>query len=130
MNSGTLYTSYFARIKQGKGIKLSVARFNPKWLKDGDIDEWFKDLAPSVSLLNDYKNGKCNWDGYTIRYNKELRDGYLSDARVNRMIETIRSMLHNGKDVTIYCYEKSSDNCHRHLIGELFTEMLYEVKEI
>lgn len=130
MNKGTLYTSYFAKLKQGKGIKVSIARFNPKWLKNEHIDDWFVDLAPSIELLNDYKNDKCNWDEYENRYNKELRDGYLVDAKINRMIETIRNLLNNGKDITVYCYEKPTDNCHRHLLGQVFKELGFEVKEI
>lgn len=127
---GTLYTSYFARIKQGNGIKISVARFNPKWLNQGDIDEWFRDLAPSIELLNDYKNNKIDWEQYTERYNKSLIEGYFTNPRINKMVRTIESLLNNGKDVTIYCYEKPSDNCHRHLIGQSFKKMGFEVKEI
>ena len=127
---GTLYTSYFAKIKQGKGHKISVARFNPKWLNQRDIDEWFRDLAPSVELLNDYKNNKIDWKQYTERYNKYLTEGYFTNPRINKMVCTIESLLNNGKDVTIYCYEKPSDNCHRHLIGKSFRKMGFEVKEI
>ncbi len=28
-NKGTLYISYFAKINKGKGVKLSIARYNP-----------------------------------------------------------------------------------------------------
>lgn len=127
---GTLYTSYFARVKQGKGFKISVARFNPKWLNQGDINEWFRDLAPSVELLNDYKNNKIDWEQYTERYNKSLIEGYFTNPRINKTICTIEDLLNNSKDVTIYCYEKPSDNCHRHLIGQYFRKMGFEVKEI
>lgn len=127
---GTLYTSYFAKIKQGKGIKISVARFNPKWLNPTDIDEWFRDLAPSIDLLNNYKNGKINWNEYTKRYNEYITEGYFTNPIINKMICTIENTLDNGRDITIYCYEKPTDNCHRHLLGNVFRDMGYEVKEI
>lgn len=127
---GTLYTSYFAKIKQGRGFKISVARFNPKWLDKNDIDNWFRDLAPSIDLLNDYKNNRISWEEYTERYNEYLSEGYITNPMINKMFHTIENILNNGEDVTIYCYEKSSDNCHRHLIGNIFSGLGYEVKEI
>lgn len=130
MRTGKLYTSYFTRIKQGKGIKISIARYNPKWLNTNEIDEWFRDLAPSIELLNDYKYKGISWEEYEVRYIAWLKYAYLSNPTVSKMFNSICSILDSGEDVTLYCYEKATDNCHRHLLGKLMEYIGYEVEEI
>lgn len=124
---GTLYTSYFSKIKQGKGIKLSVARYNPKWLKEGDIEGTLINLAPNKVLLNKYKYKGLTWDEYTQEYYKQLSN-YNSDVQAD--LYALETLLNTGEDVTIYCYEKSTDNCHRHLLAKLFKDKGFEVEEI
>lgn len=128
--AGTLYTSYFANVKNGKGIKISVARFNPKWLSSKDVKYWFRDLAPSINLLNDYKANKINWNDYYCEYSGWLTDACLNNRRVKHMISSIENLLIDNTDVTIYCYEKPDDNCHRHIIAELFSKKGFKVMEI
>lgn len=127
MRKGVLYTSYFSKLKQGKGIKLSIARFNPRWLKEGDIEGTLVNLAPSIELLNDYKYKNLSWEDYTQRYYKQLTD---YDRDIDADFYALKTLLNRGEDVTIYCYEKSSDNCHRHLLAKLFEDIGFEVKEI
>lgn len=127
MKIGTLYTSYFAKLKKGVGIKISIARYNPKWLKNDDIKGTLVNLAPNRELLNDYKYKGISWNEYTKRYKKQIE---TFDRDIQGDLYTLKTLLNNGEDVTIYCYEKSSDNCHRHILGDIFKEMGYEVKEI
>lgn len=124
---GTLYTSYFSKIKQGKGIKLSVARYNPKWLKEGDIEGTLINLAPNKALLNKYKYKGLTWDEYTQEYYKQLST-YNRDIQAD--LYALETLLNVGEDVTIYCYEKSTDNCHRHLLAKLFKDKGFQVEEI
>ena len=124
---GTLYTSYFSKTKQGKGIKLSVARYNPKWLKEGDIEGTLINLAPNKVLLNKYKYKGLTWDEYTQEYYKQLSN-YNRDVQAD--LYALENLLNTGEDVTIYCYEKSTDNCHRHLLAKLFKDKGFEVEEI
>ena len=127
---GTLYTSYFAKLKQGKGTKISIARYNPRWLKSADIDCWYQELAPTRQLLNDYKYNGLNWTDYSLIYKDYISKGYISSLFIRTQIDSIAKLLDNGIDVTLYCYEKPTDNCHRHLLGDMFREIGYEVKEI
>lgn len=127
MNKGILYTSYFAKINKGKGIKLSVARYNPKWLKKGDIEGTLINLAPSKELLNKYKYENLSWDKYTEYYLDQIN---TYDRNVQADLHTLTTLLNQGHDVTVYCYEKSNDNCHRHILGEKFRSMGFDVEEI
>lgn len=69
-------------------------------------------LGPSWGLLNDYKNGKIDWDGYVERFKQEMNnERCMAEMRkIKRMSET--------KDVYLICYEKSG-NCHRHILKEM-----------
>lgn len=121
---GILYTSNFAKIKNAKGIIISVARFNPKWLpKDKYI--WFKNLAPSKDLLKNYKDNKIDWEEYIPIYYEGLNNLFSKYE-----IHKIKKYLNSGQDVTILCYERSEDNCHRHLLANLFKDLGYYIEEI
>lgn len=123
---GKLYTSYFAKLKYGKGYKISIALYNPKWITEKHIDFWFKELAPDKLLLNDYKYRGISWDEYTNRYFNSIK----SKGKGKLEIGSIKKLLDKGHDITIYCYEKPGDNCHRHLLGKMFMDMGYEVEEL
>ena len=73
MKQGILYTSYFAKFKKGVGNKISIARFNPKWLNSSELSAWCDSLAPSKELLNDYKYKGISWGEYTTRYYNEIK---------------------------------------------------------
>ena len=126
MVSGILYTSYFSKIKNGIGDKISIARFNPKWLNENELFAWCSSLAPSKELLNAYKYNRLTWEEYTKRYLKEIEES----EKAQMDFSSICVHLINGKDITLYCYEKPSDNCHRFLLAELFKQKGFKTKEI
>ena len=124
---GILYTSYFAKLNKGIGTKASVTQYDPKWLdfKKYNIKRSLG-LAPSKELLYDYKYNNLSWSEYRQRY---IREG-LNNKYFQTDIKMIKYLLDKGENVTIYCYEKSTDNCHRHIIAEIFREHGYKSKEI
>lgn len=122
--TGTLYTSYFAKVKYGKGHKFSIARYNPKWLNNSMIENTLINLAPSSNLLWRYKNNSVNWEEYTKEYQIQL----VTNGK--QELKNIEHMLMKGENVTLYCYEKPSDDCHRHIIADYFSARGYKVKEI
>ena len=126
MNTGKLYTSYFAKFKNGIGKKISIARFNPRWIPESELSVWCHSLAPSKELLNDYKYWRLSWEEYTTRYINQINNS--KQAQMD--ISSICVSLNYGEDITVYCYEKSSDNCHRHLLAEIFKEKGFEVSEL
>jgi uncharacterized protein YeaO (DUF488 family) len=70
-------------------------------------------LSPSWKLLRDYKDGKIDWNRYTLRVRAEM-----ADAECREEIKRIWD-LSQKKDVFLVCYEKDSENCHRHILIEL-----------
>lgn len=69
-------------------------------------------LSPSWKMLNEYKAKKINWDGYIVRFVKEM-DNPVSRAEMLRIGELART-----KDVYLVCFEKKG-NCHRFLLVDM-----------
>ena len=98
-------TSYFANISNVK-TPVSISRFSPKWY----IGPEFKELAPSTRLLLDYKSEIINDDEYVRRFSREF-----AKLDPQTVYKTLISLY--GDDVTLLCYEKPGDFCHRHIVS-------------
>ena len=119
-----IYTGYFAQIKkyQAAGLTpISIARWTPKWF-DG---ETFIAVAPSVDLLNKYKNGLASVSDYTVRYNADL-----AELDRTQSLKTLVDAAVNGRDVVFCCYEKIGDFCHRNLFADYMNKTYgYDITE-
>lgn len=95
-----IYTSYFSNADKIPNTlrKLSIST-SKKVTLDGRIGE----LAPTWTLVQNYKNGTINSTEYTIQYNKQLEK--LDPAIV-------------PDNCVLFCYEKPGDFCHRHLVAQ------------
>lgn len=108
-----LYTSYFANINHLNSagiIPIAISRSIPKWY-DGLV---YKKLAPSYSILNEYKIYH-DTKRYTERYRKEVLT-WLDISSIILDIETLVGF--QNKDVCFICYESPEKFCHRHIISE------------
>lgn len=73
-------------------------------------------LSPSWDLLNDYKDGKINWDGYVERFKKEM-DNELCITQMMQIKEMAKI-----KDVYLICYENRYP-CHRFLLIDMINKL-------
>ncbi|MBE0522582.1 MAG: DUF488 family protein [Candidatus Methanoperedenaceae archaeon] len=73
-------------------------------------------LSPSWNLLNDYKNGKIDWNGYKKRFLEEM-DNEACRVEMHELWELSRT-----RDVYLVCFEKEG-HCHRFLLLELINKM-------
>ena len=103
-------TSYFANRRVIN--KLSISRFSPNWYSGPEL----KILAPSSKLLRLYKSGQVDAEEYTHIFNKQLSNLDCKDV--------YNQILSYGKDVSLLCYEKPSDFCHRRLVAMWIEEEL------
>lgn len=133
---GRFFTSYYPRIKDGRGIKICISQFPPKWLKEGeDYDFWMPELAPTTGDLMDYKHGKMSLEKFKQKY----EDNVLSLPPARHKLKLIRNFLNKGHDVTVYCYEVpkkyASEKhpykyCHREELRDYFSLIGYESEEL
>lgn len=81
----------------------------------------------------DYKYRNLSWGRYTERYLKQLSNfyRYKDDKLQTRSdLKQLLEWLDNGEDITLYCYKKSGDKCHRYILGDLIKSFGYKVEEI
>jgi len=75
-------------------------------------------LAPSWDLLNDYKAGKVDCDGYIRRFTVEMMTNPEAIKEMRRIKELVKT-----KNVRLICYEKEYP-CHRYILIELINELI------
>lgn len=104
-----MYTSYFRQIDNIKN-PLSICGKAPHWY----VGPEFKRLAPKYWFFEKYKKGEFNEEQYTYHFKKDV----LEPLNCQRLYTYLVNMY--GDDVTLLCYEKPGDFCHRHIVSEWF----------
>ena len=105
-----IYTSYFANLRNIPDdiVPISICGKAPDWY-DG---LQYKKLAPKWWFFKVWKNTKDN-NYYIENFYKEV----LNKLSAMDVVADLYCKS-AGKDVTLVCYEKPSDFCHRHLVAD------------
>lgn len=103
------------------GTRILITRYYPRGVRKGHFDEWVRELAPSVELLKGYKEGKINQEQFTMQFFSQI----YSNIDSLEAIQSISEMARHG-NVTLLCYERDGDFCHRYLVNSL---IMREIKE-
>lgn len=115
--------SYFAQVPKIE-YPVSIARINPEWYDKPSYPK----LAPSKELLFDFKYGanKGDTEFYTTEFMR-----YLDTLEFKEIIQELSGIY--GPDaldrLTLICYEKPSDFCHRHLVANWLRQHGAEISE-
>lgn len=103
-----IYTaSYFEPSHHGKLIAIS--RSIPKGFK---VQKQLKFLAPSSDLLQDWQQGQIDEAGYIQGYRGQIAASW---KEVKQWLDSLNSK----QDMTLLCWEKKGDFCHRNLVAKL-----------
>lgn len=110
----TIFTkSVQAEVNKSDGVRICVMRrVKPEFL----FDIWIPTLAPSTELLKSYHDKKVNWEEYERRYKIEVLDKQKKYLQI-----LIDIVLKN--DITLLCWEKTPEECHRRLLAERLERM-------
>lgn len=109
-----IYTSNFSGKKIGTAI--GIARYAPK----NFIGPSYKRLAPYQWMLKE----SVSEDEYKKAFKK-----ILAELNPHQVVEDLYKYA-PGKDITLLCYEKPGEFCHRHMVAEWLVEAGYEVEEV
>ncbi len=96
------------RAFQTDGIRIcTMRRIKPEFV----FDIWIPLLSPSTQLLESYHANTVSWEEFENLLHKELFP--KQDA-----ILTMIADLSNKTTVTLLCWEKTPEKCHRRLLAE------------
>ncbi|MBE9053550.1 DUF488 family protein [Nostocales cyanobacterium LEGE 11386] len=105
----TIYTSYYAGTIIGE--PLSISLFPPKGWKGKHLPLF----APTPELLKWWK-ASAKDAAAQQEYKRQFRD--ILDSRQQLIELWANKQKDNPRDITLCCFEKSGDFCHRHQVGE------------
>lgn len=104
------------------GLRILITRFYPRGIKKTHFDFWKKELAPSKQLLKEYKTEKKTWEEFTESFQSELKTQESIDA-----IKDLKTKSRSN-NITLLCYEKDGESCHRYLLKKLIENTKSEIK--
>ncbi len=81
-----------------------------------DFDLWLPHLSPSTELLQKYQEENLSWEEFKEEFLKETKD----KEKYYSLIEHLLTF----SDVSILCWEETSEACHRKIVGEILEKKL------
>lgn len=101
------------------GLRILITRFYPRGVRKGHFDQWLRELAPTKELLKGYKEGEVNQTQFTIRFLQQINSDEISRKTIQTLTE-----LAKETNVTLLCYERDGDFCHRHLVQDVIKDQM------
>lgn len=107
------------------GTRILITRFYPRGVRKDHFDEWVRELAPSADLLKGYKEGVINQEQFTVQFFSQINSNVES-------LEALQSISEMAKknNITLLCYERDGEFCHRHLVNDMVLREMGEMSEI
>lgn len=93
------------------GVRILITSEWPRGVDRSDVDDWIPDLAPSDQLELEWNNRKISWNEFARRYRGEMRE---KEVQIRYLHD-----LSTRKNVTLLCWERSDDRCHRKILSEI-----------
>jgi len=116
----TIFTnSVYEEKTSSDGIRVLITRFYPRGVKKECFDIWIRGASPTPDLLKEYKKGLIGWPEFSKRFRKQLTSLEESKAAMDSILE-----LSKSSDITLLCYEKEGENCHRTLVKSRVEKLL------
>lgn len=107
-----LITTSFSEAHCWTGIKYSIARWQPKWAR---FHEKLY-IAPSSTLLKNFKDGKVSKEQYVEEYIKQLNK--IKPLLQAFILFELLPTHQRGEDIIFLCWEPEGQFCHRRILAE------------
>lgn len=100
---------YTGKIGSDSGLDITV--------KSGRATRAGEFFAPLWEMVNAYKAGQMTAEEYTTLYYQLLRDRYRD------YVADIVQLAARNEEVTLLCYCKKGQFCHRHLAADILAKI-------
>ena len=104
--------SIYAPSCQSDGTRVLITRHHPRGVSKDKYHEWLRDATPSKDLLAQYKAGLLTNDEFASKYKVEMESAI-------EVVASLRLMHKMGSTITLLCYEREGEFCHRHVLKEI-----------
>jgi hypothetical protein len=104
-----IYTSYYAGTIKGEAVSISL--YPPKGWKGKHLPLF----APTPELLRWWKTSAKDTQAQQ-EYNRQFHE--ILQSRQQLIDLWVRKQRDSSADITLCCFEKTGDFCHRHQVGE------------
>ncbi|WP_225226158.1 DUF488 family protein, N3 subclade [Komarekiella delphini-convector] len=105
----SIYTSYYAGTIKGEAVSISL--YPPKRFQGRHLSLF----APTPELLKWWKSSVKDATAQQ-EYKRQFRE--ILDSRQQLIDLWVRKQLSASADITLCCFEKTGDFCHRYQVGE------------
>jgi uncharacterized protein YeaO (DUF488 family) len=110
--------------RAGEGLRLGTVRRPPRgvpkaqFAKRDFYDVWLPDLSPSQALVSKALAAKDEraWNAFKRKYRAEM-----NAPSAARLLDLLAALSHLT-DVSVGCYCKDENRCHRSVLKELLVE--------
>ena len=111
-----LYTASYYDPQDWIGQPYRVSRAHPR----GRKTQWetLSCLYPPLELLRAYRDGQLHFDTLSNEYRRNLDEKLLVDYRLRKWLELLPTL----GDVTLLCFERGDDPCHRRVAAQWLRE--------
>lgn len=115
--------SIYDEKEDSDGTRILITRYYPRGIRKENFDRWYRELSPSKSLLQNYKDGKISQNVFFQFFCKDIRDDY-------KKLELCKQLSMEGvnKNITLLCYEKEEIFCHRYYVKKICDHELSKLK--
>ncbi len=96
------------------GLRVLVTRYYPRGIKRERFGLWIRELSPSAELLRSYRAKEIGWRKFSADFTNEL----LGNPESQRAMRNLLDLTKEG-NVTLLCYERAGENCHRLILERL-----------
>jgi uncharacterized protein YeaO (DUF488 family) len=118
--------SVYDPFEESDGIRILVTRYHPrkKGFKKGiGYSLWLRNLSPANDIIKKFKGGLIGQSRFTKYYMDQIsnrKQGSKFDEDYSKILE----LLHEGKTISLLCYEREGEFCHRHLLKSFIEKEL------
>ena len=118
-----IYTACFFKVEDHHGEVVSIANSAPKMFSGNTL----RSFNPPWIAVKQLKEKYIDWSKFCEIYAKHL--GAI-DVATNKDVEFVKNALVDGIDITLVCWEKTPEKCHRNLLIEwLAKELGFNIQE-
>ena len=102
------------------GKRILISRYYPRGVKKDRFDLWIRQASPGIPLLKEYKSGAIDWKEFSKRFRTQM----TKTPEGKRALAELAEQAKLSDSITLLCYEKEGENCHRNIVKSILDRKL------